>query len=356
MSEQPRLTLGALRKEFQSRNWHRKATGAVVRELIIHSAFAFYGAVIALQAESQLMFYIGAIISAFGTLGVSTNTHTSTHLATSDSKRLNNILASYGYPMFVGMGRTYWHRSHVEVHHGNPNIHGVDADHDFLPYFVVAQPELEGKRGGWRTYYSKVQFWVFPFVVWLNAYTRQVNSWVIVFQALRKNPRSKPHLLDLALLTSHFLLWIGIPALATDLPTALWFYFVRVTILGYIVYAVLAPAHYVPEAVFIHKDGRPSDPVLLQTATTVNFRTGPLGRLLCSGLEYQIEHHLFPGYSHVHYAKMSPYVREFCRQNGYPYRTLGWAEAVWKTTDMLRRPKPVQPTVERSAPQPPQAV
>ena len=37
-------------------------------------------------------------------------------------------------------------------------------------------------------------------------------------------------------------------------------------------------------------------------------------------------------------------------------RTLGWAEAVWKTTDMLRRPKPVQPTVERSAPQPPQAV
>ena len=37
MSAQQRLTLGALRKEFQSRNWHRKATGAVVRELVVHS-------------------------------------------------------------------------------------------------------------------------------------------------------------------------------------------------------------------------------------------------------------------------------------------------------------------------------
>lgn len=320
---------------------------------MIHTAFAIYGAVLALQAESTLMYVIGVIVSAYGTLGVSTNTHTSTHFATSDSRVVNRLLAAYGYPMFVGLSMTYWHRSHIEVHHANPNIHGVDADHDFLPYFAVAEPEIAATKGGWRFYYTKIQAYVFPLLVWLNTFTRQRAGWAHLIKSLRADPKSKLHWIDTALMTSHYLLWIGVPALFVGLEASLWFYVLRVSVLGYILYCVLAPAHYVPEAVFIREDGRPTDPVLLQTATTVNFRTGPLGRLLCSGLEYQIEHHLFPSYSHVFYPKMSPYVREFCRQNGYPYRTLGWTEGVLKTMSMMIRPKPVQPTVERGAPQPP---
>lgn len=356
MSDTPRLTLGALRKEFQSRNWHRKATGPVVRELIVHSAFAIFGAVIAFTAESTAMWVLGIIVSAFGTLGVTTNTHTSTHFATSDSRRVNRFLAGYGYPLFAGMGMTYWHRSHIEVHHPNPNIHGVDADHDFMPFFAVTAPELEGSTGGWRAYYAKIQYYVFPLLVWLNVFTRQRASFAHVFKCLAdRETRTALHWIDLGLLLAHFTLWIGVPSLFVGLEAAVYVYLARQFVLGYIVYAVLAPAHYVPEAICIEQDGRPTDPVLLQTATTVNFRTGPLGRLLCSGLEYQIEHHLFPGYSHVFYSRMSPYVREFCRQNGYPYRTLGWPEAVWKTMTMLRQPKPVEPTVSRAAPQPPSA-
>jgi linoleoyl-CoA desaturase len=344
----PRLTLGALRKEFQSRNWHRKATGPVVRELIVHSAFAVFGAVIALQAETTWMFLVGAVISALGTTGVTTNTHTSTHFATADSKRVNRFLAGYGYPLFAGLSMTYWHRAHIEVHHPNPNIHGVDDDHDFMPFFVTQAPELERVRGGWRTYYEKFQTWVFPFMVWLHVFTRQKSSFVHIFRNLfDREKRSGLHVIDLVLMLSHYALWIGVPALFVGVEDAALLYFTRQLVLGYVLYAILAPAHYVPEAVCIEQDGRPTDPVLLQTATTVNFRTGAFGRLLCSGLDYQIEHHLFPSYSHVHYPKMSPYVREFCRQNGYPYRTLGWPEAVLKTMAMLRRPKPVEPVVEK---------
>jgi linoleoyl-CoA desaturase len=353
LSSQPRLTLGALRKEFQSRNWHRKATGSVVRELIVHTAFAIFGAVIAYQATSTAMYILGIIVSAYGTLGVSTNTHTSTHFATSDSRRVNRMLAGYGYPLFNGLSMTYWHRAHIEVHHANPNIHGVDDDHDFSPYFAVTTPEFDRSRGLLRFFYAKLQYYVFPLLVWLNVFTRQRASFAHVYRSLRDpNVRTALHWIDLGLLAAHFTLWIGVPALFVGVEAAAWVYFFRLFVLGYILYAVLAPAHYVPEAICIEQDGRPEDPVLLQTATTVNFRTGPLGRLLCSGLEYQIEHHLFPSYSHVFYPRMSPYVREFCRQSGYPYRTLGWPEAVWKTMAMLRRPKPVAPTVERAAPPP----
>lgn len=347
LSASQRLTLGALRKEFQSRNWHRKATGAVVRELVVHSAFAIYGAVLALQTDSPWLFALYAAVSAFGTLGVTTNTHTSTHFATSDSKLVNRILAGYGYPLFAGLSMTYWHRAHIEVHHPNPNIHGVDDDHDFSPFFAVTTPDFEASRGGWRTYYSRFQGYVFPIVAWLHVFTRQRSGFAHIFSSLRQDPRSTLHWIDLALMLGHYTLWIGVPALFVGPGPALALYLLRSIVLGYILYAVLAPAHYVPEAILITPEARPDDPVLLQTATTVNYRTGPLGRLLCSGLDYQIEHHLFPGYSHVFYPRMAPYVREFCRQNGYPYRTLGWAEAVWQTTAMIRKPKPVAPIVEK---------
>jgi hypothetical protein len=47
------------------------------------------------------------------------------------------------------------------------------------------------------------------------------------------------------------------------------------------------------------------------------------GSLLCflnGGLNYQIEHHLFPRISHVHYPKIAPYVKDFCDKKKIPYR------------------------------------
>jgi fatty acid desaturase len=73
----------------------------------------------------------------------------------------------------------------------------------------------------------------------------------------------------------------------------------------------------------------------------VNFQTGRIGGLLCAGLQYQIEHHLFPGMSHVYYPEASKIVRAYCDRHGYPYRTLGWGEAVWKALLVFYRPKPV---------------
>ena len=83
------------------------------------------------------------------------------------------------------------------------------------------------------------------------------------------------------------------------------------------------------------------DHVLLQTATTVNFKAGPFGRLLCAGVDYQIEHHLFPGLGHTHYKRMAPQVEAFCRAHGYPNRVMSWRAAVWKSLRAMATPRPV---------------
>jgi linoleoyl-CoA desaturase len=118
-------------------------------------------------------------------------------------------------------------------------------------------------------------------------------------------------------------------------------YITEMVLLGYGMFIAFAPAHFPEEAMFAGQNQRREDFVLRQTATTLNFRTGWFGRLLMSGVEYQIEHHLFAGIPHVYYPKLSPIVQQYCREHGYPYRTLGWGEAVWKALLIFRKPKKV---------------
>jgi fatty acid desaturase len=107
-------------------------------------------------------------------------------------------------------------------------------------------------------------------------------------------------------------------------------------------YAILAPGHFPAEAQRTTDEARHgADFFAVQTAGTVSFRTGFLGRFLCSGLEYQVEHHLFPNISHVHYPEISVAVQGFCAEHGLSYRSYSWAVALWKSWAVLRFPQQV---------------
>jgi fatty acid desaturase len=114
-------------------------------------------------------------------------------------------------------------------------------------------------------------------------------------------------------------------------------------------FCIFAPAHFPHEAVVAAPSQRNAEFILRQTATTCNFRTGPIGRFLCAGVDYQIEHHIFCGYSHVYYPAMSELVRAYCERHGYPYRSLGWGEAILKSLIVFLRPKPLVQTLTRPA-------
>jgi fatty acid desaturase len=145
----------------------------------------------------------------------------------------------------------------------------------------------------------------------------------------------------------HYLVWIVVPMIYLAPATVIGFYLLRTYLMGYALFVVLAPGHFPAEAVCRSKSSEDDDYLLLQTAATVNFRTGVIGKLVCSGLEYQIEHHLFPNISHNYYPKMAGLIQNFCRENGLPYRCYAWDTVVWKCLLMFRSPSPVQAIVER---------
>ena len=107
---------------------------------------------------------------------------------------------------------------------------------------------------------------------------------------------------------------------------------IAVFTLGNVMAAVFQLAHCVGAADFVQASPGAavgSDWAAHQVATTVDFaRDNPLLSWFLGGLNFQVEHHLFPKVCHVHYRALAAIVEETCRAHGLRYRvepTLGSA-------------------------------
>ena len=335
--------ISELRREFARRGWDKKATGPIVFELTVHMALAMAGTVAFLTCHNPLLRALGIAISAFGCMGVGTNTHTSSHYGTSNKRWVNEALSYLGFPTFLGFSATFWWYKHVVLHHPSPNVMGVDEDADLLPWFAMTVDDISASSGLRRFYYEHVQFWAFPLLISMTYFNMVAAGWVYLVGALsRSKSRKTAHWIDLGAKVLHLVLWIGVPLLFFPWTLVVECYVLRGILVGYAMYFVLGPGHLPAEAQRITAEAKQeTDFFTVQTEGTVSFRTGRIGRFLCSGLEYQIEHHLFPNISHVYYPEVSVTVQKFCADRGLPYRCYGWGTALWKSWKVMRCPQQV---------------
>lgn len=334
--------LAKLRQEIAAHGWHRKATLRVTGELLLNLTVALAGIWAFVAYDSLIVRICYMIVSTAGSMGVATNTHTSSHYATSRRRWVNELLTYLGYPVFMGVSACHWWRKHIVLHHPAPNVIGVDSDVDLAPWFARTDEEV-GRTSGWRRfYYERLQWLIFPFAIPFIVFTMQAEGWHLLISSLRRPGGRKTKLwIDLIALTLHYVLWIVTP-LAYFTPAHVFgFYLMRMGLMGYAMFAVLAPGHFPVEAICLRGTDVNRSALLLQTAATLNFRTGWIGRLLCSGLEYQIEHHLFPSMSYVYYPKLAPLVEQLCQDQGLPYRSYAWDAIILKCLRMFRSPSPV---------------
>jgi linoleoyl-CoA desaturase len=332
-----------LRHEFELRGWTRKATVPVLVELFIHLTITACGVAVYFSSDRLLLRTCGMLLVTVGSMGVGTNTHTSSHFATSARRWVNELLTFIGYPLFLGLSATYWWHQHVVVHHPAPNVIGVDDDADLLPWFARTREEVERRSGFARFYYERLQWLALPLLLAANGFNMQKSGWVQLFRRLREAQRRQARAwIDLAALSLHYVCWLVIPAFIFGARPAVVFYLLRAMLLGYGMFAVLAPGHFPSDAICRDKDQPAPDYLLLQTSSTVNFRPGWIGGFFCSGLQYQVEHHLFPNLSHVYYAKASTLVRDMCRKQGLPYHCYSWGTALRKCFATFRWPPRIE--------------
>jgi fatty acid desaturase len=330
----------AFREELAALGFFRRKPVRSFLELALFVIVTVAGVAILLSTANLVLEAVAMLLITLASLGVSTLAHTASHNAVSNKPWVNKALTYFGYPFFLQMSATYWRHKHLVIHHPHPNVAGVDDDIDLLPFFALTQDEL-AQAGAWRRPLYKYQVAYLPLALVGNAFNVIRSGWVfLIARLLDRQARRREHWIDFGALLLHYGVWVALPMLFLPAIHVIAFNLIRFALMSYGMYALFAPAHFPAEAAMV-RPGFCGDAVEMQTLTTVNYRTGWLGRLICGGLEYQIEHHLLPSISPAHYPRLSCMVRTYCERHGYAYRSFGWPEALWKSLCAFARPKAV---------------
>jgi linoleoyl-CoA desaturase len=224
----------------------------------------------------------------------------------------------------MGVCSFIWRQKHNIIHHTFTNIQGVDFDLDFgkIARLSPEQPLRARHRYQhlylWFLYGFLLPKWVF------------YDDFVIYF-GKEMGPHRLPrlNLTEKALFVGYKLFFVGwaivIPALFHPLWQVLVFHLVAVYTLGITLAAAFQLAHCVEEADFPAPapDGETTheDWAAHQVETTVDFAPkSAVLRWFLGGLNFQVEHHLFPKVCHLHYLALSGIVEEVATKHGIHYR------------------------------------
>jgi linoleoyl-CoA desaturase len=248
--------------------------------------------------------------------------HDGGHQAYSNHSWINRMMAMT--LDLIGGSSYVWHWKHSVVHHTYVNVTAHDADIDIAPFGRLTPHQKRFSFHRWQ------QFYLWPL------YGLNVIKWHlyddfrdVILGRVGSTRMPRPKRWELAgfiggkvlLLT----LVLGIPLLFHSALMVVLFYVFIVSLAGTVVSVVFQLAHCVKEAEFPlpqkHQYSIENAWAVHQVETTVDFARGSrLQSWLLGGLNFQIEHHLFPRICHVHYPALSVIVEQTCQDFGLRYR------------------------------------
>jgi linoleoyl-CoA desaturase len=285
-------------------------------------------AVWALASWVLLVFVVGnpweaiaACVSlAFATAGVAFCVgHDGNHGAMYAGRRLNHLVG-YSFDL-IGASSYVWRTKHNVAHHTFTNVDGADADIDQMPFARLAPTQPHRRYHRFQHIYMWVLYGLFTFKVHVLSDFKPVFSGKIGRLATIQRPKR----FDMtALFAGKVAFWtwaVVIPLFFRPWWTVLLIFVLCSWLLGMILAVVFQLAHAVDEAHFTDLAEMQAGPrpawAAHQVESTVDFATGNrvLGWYL-GGLNFQIEHHLFPKVSHIHYPRILETVRATCAEYG----------------------------------------
>ena len=226
----------------------------------------------------------------------------------------------------LGGSAYFWRFKHNIAHHTYTNISGQDDD------LVLGKFGRLSPHDPWRRLFRFQHIYVWALYALLAIEWQTTGEFRSLLWKRRIGltpvpfPRPREHLLFWLGKGVFFGLAFALPLLLHPLGSVLACYAISAVTLGSTLAVVFQLAHCVEEAHFeppttggavVEKEWAAH-----QTEATVNF--APHSRLVTwyvGGLNYQIEHHLFPGICHMHYPALAPLVEAVCREHGIRHFT-----------------------------------
>ncbi|MEV0196264.1 acyl-CoA desaturase [Nonomuraea sp. NPDC050691] len=298
----------------------RRPGSYAVRIGLVATLFAGSWAVFAVVGDSWWQMPVAALL-AVAFAQVTLLAHDLAHGQISRSRRTDRIAGLLVGNLAVGLSYGWWMDKHTR-HHANPNHE--DHDPDVAPDILIwSRKQAEAARGLPRLV-GRWQAWLFFPLLTLEGVNLKVSS----FRALRR-PTLKNRPAEGLLLVAHVLAYAG--ALFVVLPPAkaLAFLAVHQALYGVYLGCTFAPNHKGMPVLTAEDE---LDFLRRQVLTSRNVSGGRLMDVALGGLNYQIEHHLFPGMPSANLRRAQPIVRDYCRSLGVEYAECGllasWGQAL----------------------------
>jgi linoleoyl-CoA desaturase len=314
---------------FTTNNIQRTAN----TEMVIKTIFMFmlyftpYFIMISGVFTSVWAFYFLYAFMGLGTAGIGLSImHDANHGAYSVKPWVNNIL---GFSLNIVGGHAFnWKVQHNVLHHTYTNIH--DVDEDISPRGVLRM----APGSPWKPFhkYQHVYAWLFYGLltfVWIifKDYNRLIRYNKDGLVKKQRTSYMREWIVLLSTKLGYLAYIVVLPILL--LPFAWWQvllgFFIMHYVAGFILAIIFQPAHVIEGTEYPVPDENgnlENNWAIHQLHTTTNF--GHRHRIFSwyvGGLNYQVEHHLFPNICHVHYRKIAGIVEQTAKEFGLPYKS-----------------------------------
>jgi fatty acid desaturase len=251
--------------------------------------------------------------------------HDAGHQQIFHSRRANRMVGLVAGNTLTGLSFGWWVAKH-NAHHAHPNQ--VDRDPDIGPGVIAFTAEIACRRRGIGRFLARRQAWLFFPLLTFEGLALHVAS--IRILARRRNRAAA---FEGLLLAAHAALYLGVVFWLLSPTRALAFIAIQQALFGLYLGCTFAPNH--KGMAMLDHDANETF-LRRQVITSRNVTGGAFITLLLGGLNYQIEHHLFPMMPRSNLARSQGVVREFCLANGVPYQTCSLIHSYRQVLTYLR--------------------
>jgi len=308
-----------------------RRTGYYIRRIVVTTVLLVAGwTAFVLVGDSWWQLAVAAFL-AFVFTQIGFVGHEAGHQQVSASRRVNDVIGLIYGDLGIGLSFGWWVDKHNR-HHAHPNQEGKDPDIEAGALAFTAESARSWGPVA-RTWYRYQALLFFPLLL-LEAFNLHVAS----IRALAGRS-GRYRTWERALLAGHVVGYLGAVFLVLSPVKAVVFVLVQQGLFGLYLGCSFAPNHKGMATLAINDR---TDFLRRQVLTSRNVRGSWLVDYALGGLNYQIEHHLFPSMPRPSQRRAQPVVREFCRQHDLSYCETGlidsYAQALRHLNTVSQKP------------------
>ena len=237
--------------------------------------------------------------------------HEASHRQVFESGKANDLTGRVLADLFVGISYSWWMTKHTR-HHANPNTAGKDPDIE-TDFIIFTKEHAEKVSSPVATFLARRQGWLFFPVLIFEGINLHQHAFTTVFSPRKKVDKRS---LEIVLLAVRHVAFISAVFLVMPLGMGFAFLGVQLAVFGLYMGASFAPNH--KGMPVLPKDSK-VDFLRRQVLTSRNIRGGWYMNIFMGGLNYQIEHHLFPSMPRPHLKRAREITKEYCQSKNILY-------------------------------------